>query len=73
MENRATSRVTVPTEGTLIMMGAGNMQIGQEETRGEPRSSEWRPSNNEETNKRCGQTPGRDRGPAEEGGRWCIH
>jgi hypothetical protein len=34
VENWAISGVTAPTEGRLIMTGAGNMKIGEEETCG---------------------------------------
>jgi hypothetical protein len=42
------------------------------DTRESPRRSEWRPSNNEVTNRRGGQTSGNERGPAERGGRQRI-
>jgi hypothetical protein len=70
VENRDTSWVTATTKKKADK----DRRRKQEERpirdmRKSPRRSEWRPNNNEVTNRRGGQPSGNERGPAERAGR----
>jgi hypothetical protein len=65
VENRATSRVTAPMKGRLIMSGVKNMKIGQAETRGN--HQEGRNGDQVTTKKRTGGVAN-NREPARAGG-----